>query len=63
MRAWRGQDNAGNPINVVYYGLAWWPSYSYMFVPGTAGYDDLDTEALLVPRINSVLLRRDASGF
>lgn len=33
-RPWRGQDNAGKPINVIYYGLHGWPSRCTMFVPG-----------------------------
>lgn len=47
MKAWRGQNNAGGPINVIYYGLWGWPSFSVMFVPGTEGYDD-DVEKVLV---------------
>lgn len=32
---WQGQDNAGNPIPVIYYGLWNWPSRCTLMIPGS----------------------------
>lgn len=33
MRAWQGQDHAGEPIPKIHYGLFGWPSRSYWLIP------------------------------
>lgn len=32
---WRGQDNFGNSINIIYYGNVFIPSFCIWIIPGT----------------------------